>query len=385
MQKLVDNDLFGSADFLTHLLDAIPSLLFIVDDDVRIYHLNSSALKMLGEKRESVLMRRGGEMLHCVHSEETPEGCGHAQSCKDCIVRSSVGKAFNGKSVYRETSKMSLLTEGRISDVDVSVTSSPFEYKGKSFVLLIIEDISELKKTEEALSLKTEQLEASNRELESFNHAVAHDLRAPLRTISGFSNLLLEDFSGKLDTSGVDYLNRIASAARRMSQFIDDLMKLSSLNSAGLALEKVDLSRIAAEIASALRASDQRRNVEFRLEEGITACGNASLLWGVLENLIGNAWKFTSRKPQAVIEFGVTEHKGTSVYFVRDNGAGFDIAFAEKIFDPFHRLHPYEEFPGSGIGLATVRRIIHRHGGRVWAEGAVDKGAAFFFTVAESC
>lgn len=385
MQRLRGNKLFESTDFLTRLFDAVPSLLFIVDDDVRIHHLNASALKMLDTKRDSVLMKKSGEMLHCVHSEEIPEGCGHAPSCVNCVVRNSVTRAVAGENVYRETTTMSLITKGRISDVFMSITASPFEYEGKRFVLLIIEDISELKKTKEALGRKTQQLEAANRELEAFSHTVAHDLRAPLRTISGFSNMLLEDLSGKLDGAALNYLNRITSATRRMSQLIDDLMKLSDLNNGEMAREKVDLSAIAADIASGLKSSEPGRNVEFRLAKDITACGYAGLLRGVLENLLGNAWKFTSRTPQAVIEFGVTEHKGISVYFVRDNGAGFDMALAGKLFSPFQRLHLHEEFPGSGIGLATVRRIILRHGGSIWAEGAVAKGAAFFFTLDEAC
>jgi len=170
-----------------------------------------------------------------------------------------------------------------------------------------------------------------------------------------------------------------------MSELIDDIMKLSNnLNNGEMAREKIDLSAIACEIASGLQNSAPERKVEFRLEKDITAYGHAGLMRGVLENLLGNAWKFTSRTPQAVIEFGVTEHKGVSVYFVRDNGAGFDMAYAKELFSPFKRLHSHEEFPGSGIGLATVQRIILRHGGRIWTEGAVNEGAAFFFTLDES-
>lgn len=384
MQRPAGDKLFKSPDFLTHLINAVPSLLFIVDNDVRVHHLNASALKMLGTERFSALMKRSGEMLHCVHSEETPGGCGHAPSCADCVVRNSVTRAVAGESVYRETTKMSLIREGLVSDAYMSITASPFEYERKRFVLLIIEDISELKKTEEVLGRRTEQLEAANRELEAFSHTVAHDLRAPLRTIGGFSNLLLEDFSGKLDAEGLDYLDRISSAAKRMSQIIDDLMKLSSLNNGEMVREKVDLSAIAAETASVLGSSGPERKVEFHMAKDITAYGDPGLLRGVLENLLGNAWKYTSRTGHAVIEFGVTEHKGVPVYFVRDNGAGFDMAYAGKLFSPFQRLHSQEAFPGSGIGLATVRRIILRHGGSIWAEGAVDKGAAFFFTLGES-
>jgi len=384
MQGFADNRLFGRADFLKRLFDAIPSLLFIVDEDVRIFHLNSASMKILGSKLDSVLMKRGGEVLHCVHSLETPEGCGRAPSCSDCVVRNSVTKAVSGEKVYRETAKMGLLNEGRISDIYVAVTASPLEYEGRSFVLLIIEDISELKKAEAALSSRTEQLEEANKELEAFSYAVAHDLRAPLRAISGFGKALLEDFSGKLDGKGIDYLERITSAARRMSQLIDDLLKLSRLHYSGVNYQIVDLSAIAAEIASGLRNSDPGRNAEFLLAGGISTYGDASLLRAALENLFANAWKFTSRTPRAIIEFGVDGQDGDPVYFVRDNGAGFDMAYAEKLFKPFQRLHSHEEFPGTGIGLATVHRIIRRHSGKIWAEGDMGKGAVVYFTLGKT-
>jgi light-regulated signal transduction histidine kinase (bacteriophytochrome) len=171
--------------------------------------------------------------------------------------------------------------------------------------------------------------------------------------------------------------------ARRMSRLIDDLLKFSRLHYGGMNFEIVDLSAIAAGIAAGLRDGDPARRAEFILEKGISTCGDAGLLRTALENLFANAWKFTSRTPQAIIEFGIDRQDGAPVFFVRDNGAGFDMAYAEKLFNPFQRLHSYEEFPGTGIGLATVHRIILRHGGKIWAEGAIGEGAVVYFTLGD--
>ena len=236
----------------------------------------------------------------------------------------------------------------------------------------------------ERVSLRLEdanqKLEGANRELEAFSYSVSHDLRAPLRTIDGFSRILLEDYAEDLDEEGRDYLGRVRAASVHMGHLIDDLLNLSRVTRSPLRREWVDLSALSAGIVRELRASQPEREVEFVIEEGVTGWGDARLMLVVLENLLGNAWKFTSKKPGARIEFGV-EKKPGGAYYVRDNGAGFDMDYADKLFGAFQRLHGAREFEGTGIGLATVQRIVHRHGGRVWAEGEVGQGATFYFTL----
>ena len=249
-------------------------------------------------------------------------------------------------------------------------------------------DITERKRAEEQiaelhehLARRAALLQAANKELEAFSYSVSHDLRAPLRSVDGFSSALLEDYADKLDEQGRNHLERIRAASRRMAQLIDDLLKLSRLTRREMRREPVDLSALAQTIATELQNTEPERRVEFVIEPGLVADGDAHLLGIVLENLLNNAWKFTAKHPRATIEVGTTRRDGERAYFVRDDGAGFDPAYADKLFGVFQRLHPADEFAGAGIGLATVQRIVYRHGGRVWAEGEVEKGATFYFTL----
>jgi light-regulated signal transduction histidine kinase (bacteriophytochrome) len=228
---------------------------------------------------------------------------------------------------------------------------------------------------------RTVQLAAANQELESFAYSVSHDLRAPLRSIDGFSQALLEDYKDKVDEEGQDYLRRVRAAAQRMAQLIDDILKLSRITRNEMTHTEVDLTALAREVAAELREQEPQRQVEFVIAEGLVARGDPRLQRVVLENLLGNAWKFTAHREQAQIEFGRTEAGGGPALFVRDNGAGFDMAWVDKLFAPFQRLHSEQEFPGTGIGLALVQRIVYRHGGRIWAEGKVGEGATFHFTL----
>ncbi|MCX5768118.1 MAG: ATP-binding protein [Gemmatimonadetes bacterium] len=234
---------------------------------------------------------------------------------------------------------------------------------------------------EQRVIARTAALEAANKEMEAFSYSVSHDLRAPLRSIDGFSRIVLEDYQAKLDDEGRDSLNRIRAAAQHMAKLIDDMLKLSRISRAELRRERVDLSAVARDVAEALTQTDPSRAVEFVITDGLVADGDPTLLRAVLDNLLGNAWKFTGRRAHARIEFGSVQQDDLTNYFVRDNGAGFNEAHAGKLFDAFQRLHSGTDFPGTGIGLATVRRIIHRHGGRVWAHGTVDDGATFSFTL----
>jgi len=224
-------------------------------------------------------------------------------------------------------------------------------------------------------------LEHKNRELESFSYAVSHDLRAPLRRIDSFSRAIVESQGERLDESGRRYLDRVREASQEMSQLIDDVLYLSRVTRADLREQDVDLSSLAQLILSRLQESDPARKVEVKIRPGVIVTGDGQLLRIALENLLENAWKFSSKQADSKIEFGVTQASGEPTYFVRDNGAGFDMTYVDRLFGPFQRLHAHGEFPGSGIGLATVQRIIHRHGGRVWAEGLLGQGATFQFTL----
>jgi signal transduction histidine kinase len=240
---------------------------------------------------------------------------------------------------------------------------------------------AELQTTNAALVHSNAARQAANRELETFSYSVSHDLRAPLRSIDGFSQALLEDCGDRLDGYEQEFLRRIRGATHRMAELIEALLALAQITRVVLDREALDLSTMAKTIAADLQRQEPMRQVAFVIAEDLRATGDPRLLRVALENLLGNAWKFTAKRPQACIEVGqLVDPDGAQVVFVRDNGAGFDMAYADKLFGAFQRLHRAGEFPGTGIGLATVQRIIHRHGGRIWAESAVEQGATFSFT-----
>ena len=225
------------------------------------------------------------------------------------------------------------------------------------------------------------ELEHKNRELESFSYAVSHDLRAPLRRIDSFSRAVLESQGKRLDDEGRKFLSRVREASQQMAQLIDDVLYLSRVTRTDLRDQDVDLSEVAELVVSRLREGQPNRQVEVKIRPGVVVTGDGQLLKIALENLLQNAWKFTGNQVEPRIEFGVTQTSGEPTYFIRDNGAGFEMTYAARLFGPFQRLHSQQEFPGNGIGLATVQRIIHRHGGKVWAEGLVGQGATFYFTL----
>jgi light-regulated signal transduction histidine kinase (bacteriophytochrome) len=239
---------------------------------------------------------------------------------------------------------------------------------------------------EQRIRERTAQLEDANRELEAFAYSVSHDLKAPLRGINGFSHILLEEFAPNLPPDAQECLQRVWDAAQHMGNLIDDLLKLSQTTRVEMHCEPVDLSELAHSILRQLQEAQPERQMEKVIASGLVAEGDTRLLRIALENLLRNAWKFTGKTPHARIEVGTSEQLGYRVFFVRDNGAGFDMNYADKLFGAFQRLHGGQEFEGTGIGLAIVQRIIHRHGGKVWAEAEKDKGAKFYFTLgAESC
>jgi light-regulated signal transduction histidine kinase (bacteriophytochrome) len=239
-------------------------------------------------------------------------------------------------------------------------------------------------KLNQGLQKAVVELRSVNKELEAFSYSVSHDLRAPLRSIDGFSQALLEDYLEQLDSPGRDYLRRIRSASQRMGHLIDDLLNLSRVTRSNLNIESVDLSRIADRVCADLQQRQPERIVDYHIQPHLQVQGDARLLQVLLENLLNNAWKFSANQGNhARIEVGMLAAAIDTqpTYFVRDNGAGFDMAYVDKLFSPFQRLHAMQEFPGNGIGLATVQRVVHRHGGKVWAEGAINQGATLFFTL----
>lgn len=267
------------------------------------------------------------------------------------------------------------------TEFPVEISLSPIEAEGGVSVVSAIRDVSDRKRAASALLEAKEAAETASREFEAFSYSVAHDLRAPLRGIDGFCHALLEDYSGKLDDEGKDHLQRLRAAAQHMAQLIDDLLMLARVTHSGLRRERVDLSVLARDACQRLRSAGNGREAEFVIADRITANGDGGLLRVVLDNLIGNAWKFTAKTRGGRIEFGRRREDGEDVYFVRDNGAGFDMAYADKLFGVFQRLHGPQEFKGTGIGLVTCERIIRRHGGRIWATAEVGKGAVFYFTL----
>ncbi|MBT1076962.1 sensor histidine kinase [Geobacter grbiciae] len=309
--------------------------------------------------------------------------------CDDCPVAQCFA---DGKVHTRENRNVS-----GGNAVFVEVSASPLRDATGGIVagIELVRDITERKRTEEQVRIlnaqleqrvreRTEELQQSLKEMETFCYTVSHDLRTPLRGIHGFSSILQQDYADCLDQEGKEYLQRIGGAANRMGELIDDLLELSRVNRDELRRVPVDLTTLAGEIADDLTRSQPERNVEFVIAPGLRATGDPSLLGAVLANIIHNAWKFSSRNPAARIEVGSRTDGEEQVFYVRDNGVGFDMQYADKLFLPFHRLHAAEGFEGTGIGLATVQRIIERHGGRVWAESEPGRGATFFFTVAVS-
>jgi len=264
---------------------------------------------------------------------------------------------------------------------NVIVTPLQDQAGGVRGFVTITRDVTEKRRAEQELLRRSTELVAANKELESFSYSVSHDLRAPLRGIDGFSQALQEDYAAFLDATGKNYLARIRAGTQRMGTLIDDLLNLARVTRAEMYREKIDLSKMASDIARELQSAEPNRDVTVKVSPGLAVSGDHRLVRIALQNLLGNAWKFTSKRTDPQIEFGKLSSDGGKTYFVRDNGAGFDPAYTARLFSAFQRLHSMDDFPGTGVGLATVQRIVQRHGGKVWAEGAVNQGATVYFTL----
>ncbi len=363
-----EEELRGALAYAESIVETVREPLLVLDADLRVISANRSfyqAFQVSQEKTEKRLIYKLGNRqwdipkLRKLLEEILPQNTQ--------IEDFEVDHEFT--TIGRRTM---LLNARRIYD----------ESNRTETILLAIEDITERRRAEERVVERTAQLEAANKELELFSYSMAHDLRAPLRSMDGFSRALLADHADKLDEQGKDYARRVRGASQRMGQLLDDLLELSRVTRAEIRREAVNLSALAETTAEELRKRDPARKADFVIADGLVATGDPQLLGVALTNLLDNAWKFTSKHKTARIEFGASRQQpGQPVYFVRDDGAGFDMAYADKLFGAFQRLHGTDEFSGTGIGLASVQRIIGRHGGRVWAEGEVEQGATFYFTL----
>lgn len=373
-RKLTEDKIKRLADEFQDLYDNAPCGYHSLDADGTYTQINDTELRWLGYSREEVVDKLKFSDVITAESLQT-----FRQNFPLFKARGWIND-LEFEMVRRDgTTFTVVLSATAIKDAEgnyVSSRSTLFDITDRKH------REQEIARLNETLQQRTAEVEAINKELESFSYSVSHDLRAPLRAIDGFSQALLEDYADKLDKEGQSYLQRVRAAANRMAELIDDLINLSRITRADMRRAPVDLSAVARNIAHGLRERHPDRQVDVVVEDGLMTEGDERLLRVALENLIGNAWKFTSRHYQARIEIGLLEDaQNGPAFFVRDDGEGFDMAYADKLFGAFQRLHGMNEFEGTGIGLATVQRVIHRHGGRIWAEGERGKGATFFFAL----
>ncbi len=376
MQEAVRSGLEQAHSLLRSVTDGITDAVFVKDLEGRYLMINTAGAACVGRTVEQVIGSDDAALF-------TPEQAQRIRERDQRIIEEGVTETYEDE----------LDIAG--SDHAYLVTKTP--YRGPAGEIIgvigIARDITERKRSDQEIQRlnadlerrvneRTAQLEATNKELETFSYSVSHDLRAPLRAISSFARMLTEDHAPRLGEEGIRWLDRIGSATTRMEGLINDLLRLALVARTQLNRERINLSTLVHEVASGLQAGAPERLVRLRVQPGVETCGDPGLLRVLVENLLSNAWKYTSKCPEASVEFGVLVlPDNASAFYVRDNGAGFDMSHADRLFAPFQRLHRHDEFPGSGIGLATAQRIVHRHGGRIWAESAPDQGAAFFFTL----
>ena len=367
------------------LLDAMfelaPDAILLVNADGRIARANGVAVRMFGYGSGEIAGKPVDDLIPRRYRENH--------------VRHRLGYAVQPRPRAMGSGMELHAVHNDGGEFPVDVTLGPLRTDGSLTVICIVRDITERRRAEDAIQLlnaelerrvseRTAQLEVANKGLEAFSYSVSHDLRGPLRSMDGFSLALLEDYGGKLGDEGKDFLQRIRAASQRMGHLIDDLLGLSQVTRAELNLTQVDLSALAREIAASFRSEPPGRNVQWQIEDGLTILADQALMRIAMQNLLDNAWKFTGKTPQATIRVGLQERDGKQVVFVADNGVGFDMAYADRLFGAFQRLHHAGDFPGTGIGLATAQRVIQRHHGSIWAEAREGQGATFFFTMGDT-
>lgn len=383
-----EESLRDSEEQFRQVFEESPSGILLIEDDQRIRRANPAFCRLLGRTEE--------ELQHlALPSITAHDGLLH--------LMLETGWILPGEQTRFQAEQEYVTKSGCAAWVDVRATKLCNSQGRAVCNLALIEDITERKKADQAiralndsLELRVAQrtaeatesnqkLETANKELEAFAYSVSHDLRAPLRSVDSFSQIILDEYSDKLDEDGARYLRRIRAGAQNMGQLISDLLSLSRVSRGLLDHEPVNLSSMASAVVKELRDQEPQRTVNTEIAPNIQATGDPRLLRVVLNNLIGNAWKFTGKREKACLEFGARNEGSVAVYFVRDNGAGFDMAYLSQLFTPFQRLHQTTEFAGTGIGLATVQRIVQRHGGRIWAESSIEQGATFYFTLTAEC
>lgn len=380
-RKHAEQELAHQSNLTKTITDNAASCLFMMDKEGHPTFMNSAAEQLTGYTLDEIK----DKPLHYAVHYKRPDGSPYPMS--ECPIDNASAELVP----MREQGEIFVRKDGSLFPVSYSV--APLERDGETIgAVLEFRDVSDRKRAEKEIRQlnaeleqrvieRTAQLEAANKELEAFSYSVSHDLRAPLRHINGFSQALLEDYEDKLDETGKGYLNEVRQASHEMAQLIDDVLQLARVTRTEMRREPINLSEMARKVISDLRKGEKDRSVVVDIEAGLTTQGDKRLMQIMLGNLLGNAWKFTSRQEGADIAFGQEKQNGQSFYFVRDNGAGFDMAYVGKLFGAFQRLHTTGEFEGTGIGLATVQRIVNRHGGRVWAEGKLNEGATFYFTL----
>lgn len=359
------------------LLRSAPDAIVVVDDSGLVKVINQAAMDLFGYSEEEFANLKVEQLLP--ERYRSP----HVEYRQGYMLNPTVRPMGQSKELYAKHK------DGR--EIPVEISLSPLRRDdGASWVTAIVRDVSvqrehlrQINILNQQLESRSTELEAINKELEAFSYSVSHDLRAPLRAIDGFSHTVLRLYEDKIDEKGQDRLRRIRAAAQNMGKLIDDLLVLSRISRADVKVEQVDLTALAESILRGLEENDPNRKVSVEVEQGMTACADARLISVALTNLLSNAWKFTSHQDNPFIEVFTERQDGETVHAVRDNGAGFNMDYADKLFGAFQRLHDAGEFPGTGIGLATVQRVIHKHGGRVWAMAQEGLGATFYFSLPE--
>ncbi|TAM45675.1 MAG: hypothetical protein EPN55_07660 [Gammaproteobacteria bacterium] len=401
-RQRAETELLRNRTIFENLFESLPGLYLVLAPDFKIVAVSDAYLKATMTKREEIVGRYLFDVFPDNPDDPGATGTANLRASLDRVRRTAAADtmAIQKYDIRRP--------DGTFEERYWSPINSPVLGVGNRIEYIIhrVEDVTgfvrqksqpagnaaemrarmeqmeaEIFQSSQKVQAANQQLKAANQELEAFSYSVSHDLRAPLRAIDGFSQALLEDYADKLDDAGKNYLQRVRAGATRMGELIDDMLQLSRVTRAEMRRETVDLSALAESVVADLRRIEPQRQVEVAIQSGLQAEGDAKLLRIALVNLLSNAWKFTGRQPAARIELGVRDTGSERAFYVRDNGVGFDMAYADKLFGAFQRLHAMSEFPGTGIGLATVQRIINRHGGRVWAEAAVNQGATFFFAL----
>lgn len=352
--------------FLDAIIDGIPHMVFVKDAArLSFVRMNRAGEELLGVSRDELVGKTDFELFPAAEAEFFQQKDRETLSGKVLVEIQEEPIATSSGQRWLHTQKVPLVDEAGVPQ----------------FLLGISQDITELKRTRAALAESRDETLALNRELEAFSYSVAHDLRAPLRSMDGFSQAVLEDYEDKLDEEGRKYLRYIRESAQDMAQLIDDMLTLSRVSRAELAKQPVNLSHLAGQTVARLRQLEPDRQVDVSIDDGLIADADPRLLAVVFDNLLGNAWKFTQKCARAQISVGRATLDHESAFFVRDDGAGFDMRYAHKLFGAFQRLHAAQDFEGTGVGLATVQRIVHKHGGRIWAHAQPEQGATFFFTL----